>query len=192
MTSHFPDPSPPKASSVTEKGEPTSWKAPRAWRSQVAPDGTTRLVVSVPPEELPDTHLKLIRAMGGALSVAYMQLTDRKAKKTHPVPVRYVGLELPAEKLVKVVTESGDLIWYDGRHQFWVRGSFGEQVVLDELGMLYCYPDDPAFRDALIDLPESPTLGMDGQDYVKVHFRADADAQETAMIEKLSLVRWGK
>ena len=190
MTHARPDPHPPKATSVTENGLPTPWHPPRSWRAQVAPDGSTRLVISVPSELLPEIHLRLLAAMGGALSVAYMQLTDRKVGKPHPVPVRYVGLELPAERIVSALTESGDLVWYDGRHQLWIRGSFGEQVVLDELGMIYCYPDDPVFRDALEDIPESPALGMDGQDYVKVHFRAAADAQEAAFIQGLSLTRW--
>lgn len=182
---------PPKASSVTLEGQPDGWISPRSWRAQVAPDGGTRLVVYVPAEELPEWHLRLIQAMGAPYSVAYMQLTDRKVGRPHPAPIRYVGIEKPAEKVVEALQNAGDLVWYDGRHQLWVRGSFGEQVVLDELGVLYCYPDDPSFRDALVDLPESKTTGMDSRDYVKVSFRSEADAQEQQLIASLHLQKIG-
>ena len=182
---------PPKASSVLADGQPDTWISPRCWRAQVAPDGSTRIVVYVPAEELPDWHLRLIQAMGAPFGVAYMQLTDRRVGSPHPVPQRYVGIEQPAEKVVEALKQAGDLIWYDGRHQIWVRGAFGEQVVLDELGVLYCYPDDPSFRDALLELPESTATGMDSRDYVKVHFRAEADAQELQLIQALHLTKVG-
>ena len=183
---------PPKAESVREDGSPDGWRLPRSWRPQVAPDGSTRLVVYVPPAELPDMHLRLLRAMGGPFSIAYTQLTDRAAGRTHPKPIRWVGLELPTERALAAIRAAGDLVWFDGRHQFWARGPLGEQVILDELGVLYCYPDDPSFRDALDNLPQSPATGMDGRDYVKVNFRADADAQEAAMIAGLNLQRIGE
>ena len=140
-------------------------------------------------EELPEWHLKLIASMGSPLSLAYMQLTDRRSGRTHPAPIRWVGLEKPAEQVMKALEEAGDLVWYDGRHQLWIRGAFGEQLVLDELGVLYCYPDDPSFRDALTDLPEASTTGMDARDYVKVFFRSEADTQEEAFLRDLGMVR---
>ncbi len=179
----------PKAESVHENGTPDPWLPPRSWRAQVAPDGATRLVVYVPPAELPDVHLRLLSAMGAHLSIAYTQLTDRKANRTHPKPVRYVGLEIPVSRVLSALRSASDLIWYDGRHQLWVRGGMGEQVVLDELGVLYCYPDDPSFRDMLEGIPKTPALGMDGRDYVKVNFRAEADAQEEELIAGLNLQR---
>ncbi len=182
---------PPKASSVTADGSPDGWLPPRAWRAQVAPDGSTRLVISVPAEELPEMHLRILKSMKAPLSVAYMQLTDRASGVTHPAPLRFVGLEVPVERVIAALEAAGELVWYDGRHQLWVRGNFGEQVVLDELGMIYCYPDDPHFRDVLDDLPESKNTGMDGRDYVRVSFRAGADAQEKTLIESLNLVKWG-
>ena len=148
-------------------------------------------MVYVPPEELPEWHLKLVQAMGAPYSVAYMQLTDRRVGTPHPAPLRFVGIEKPAEKVVEAFKASGDLLWYDGRHQIWVRGSFGEQVVLDELGVIYCYPDDPSFRDALEELSESKATGMDSRDYVKVNFRSEADAQEQQLIATLHLQRIG-
>ena len=61
---------------------------------------------------------------------------------------------------------------------------------LDELGVLYCYPDDPAFREALGALPEGREVGMDGRDYVKVRLLAEADPQEASLIEELGLREW--
>lgn len=180
---------PPKSQSVTQDGQPDPWLPPRSWRAQVAPDGSTRLVVYLPPEELPEWHLRLVASMGSTLSMAYMQLTDRKTGRTHPAPIRWVGLEKPSEMVLETLKKAGDLVWYDGRHQLWIRGAFGEQVVLDELGVLYCYPDDPSFRDILVELPESSATGMDARDYVKVFFRSQADAQEDALIRDLGLVR---
>ncbi|HNC97045.1 MAG TPA: hypothetical protein PLA94_09790 [Myxococcota bacterium] len=182
---------PPKASSVTADGTPDGWLPSRSWRAQVAPDGSTRLVVSVPAEELPEIHLRILRSMKAPLSVAYMQLTDRVTGVTHPAPQRFVGLEMPTERVIAAIEAAGDLVWYDGRHQLWVRGNFGEQVVLDELGVIYCYPDDPHFRDVLEDIPESTGTGMDSRDYVRVSFRAAADKQEKRLIEGLNLVKWG-
>ena len=62
-------------------------------------------------------------------------------------PVTFVAMDLPADRVRAALGERPTLLWADGRHQLWLRGRFGEQVVLDELGVLYCYPDDPAFRD---------------------------------------------
>ena len=65
--------------------------------------------------------------------------------------------------------------------------------MLDELGVLYTYPDDPAFRDALdgLDLPLGAVIGLDGRDYVRVQFLAEADAQEVGLIAGLGMRRVG-
>lgn len=196
MSSTTPDPTPPspyalppKAASVTIEGLPDGWTPPRSFRAQVAPDGTTRLVVSVPTEELADTHRALLAALGGPWSVRYLKLTDRKVGQL-PKPETWVRMDVdPARALAAFEARRG-LVWHDGRHQLWVRGPFGDQVVLDELGVLYCYPDDPAFRAALTGLPESKELGMDGRDYVRVNFVAEADADEASLIQALSLQKW--
>ena len=180
----------PKASSVRTDGSPDGFVNPRSLRAQISPDGTTRLVVYVPPDELRERHLLLLRALGTPLSLRYVQLTDR-ATGALPRPLTFVRMDIPADEVLAALDAAADLVWHDGRHQLWVRGRFGEQVVLDELGVLYCYPDDPTFRDALADLSTSPAVGMDGRDYVKVEFLAHADALETAFIERLGLVRWG-
>lgn len=180
---------PPKAESVTKEGQPDGWTPPRGFRAQVAPDGTTRLVASVPSAELADLHLRLLGVLGARLGVRYVRLTDRK-KGQLPQPESFVRMDVPAERVLAALRARPELVWHDGRHQLWVRGVYGEQVVLDELGVLYCYPDDPSFRDALGDLPESKALGMDGRDYVKVGFLAEADAQEASLIEELGLQAW--
>jgi hypothetical protein len=181
---------PSKASSVTKDGQPDGWIAPRALRAQTAPDGTTRLVVSVPPEELRDTHLRLLDALGSPVSVRYVRLTDR-AKGQLPKPESLVRMDAPAPLVRGSLEACESLVWRDGRHQLWLRGAFGEQVVLDELGVLYCYPDDPAFRAALEGIPASADVGLDGRDYVKVNFLSEADGEERDLIERLALQKWG-
>jgi hypothetical protein len=181
---------PPKASSVTVEGHPDGWVPPRSYRAQVAPDGATRLVVSVPLEELRAVHLRLLEALGSPLGVRYLRLTDRRSGQL-PKPENLVRMDVPATEVVAALDASAGLVWHDGRHQLWVRGAYGEQVVLDELGVLYCYPDDPAFREALGDLPCTDALGMDGRDYVKVGFLQEADAEEARLIEVLRMVKLG-
>ena len=67
------------------------------------------------------------------------------------------------------------------------------QWLLDELGVLYTYPDDLAFRDALdaLGLPLTNDVGIDGRDYVKVQFLAEADAEEAQLIRGLNLRQVG-
>ncbi|MEN9787856.1 MAG: hypothetical protein RLZZ299_3120 [Pseudomonadota bacterium] len=180
----------PKAVSVSVEGQEDGFEPARGYRVQVAPDGTTRLVASVPPAELRNVHLRLIAALGGPLSVRYLRLTDR-VRGQLPKPESWVRMDVPAGEVVAALDAASRLVWEDGRHQLWIRGPFGEQVVLDEMGVLYCYPDDPAFREALLDLPEHTAVGMDGRDYVKVHFHADADSQETQLREALRLTKIG-
>ncbi|MDP2311443.1 MAG: hypothetical protein Q8P41_00945 [Pseudomonadota bacterium] len=181
---------PPKAASVTIEGLPDGWTPPRSFRAQVAPDGTTRLVVSVPPEELAATHLALLEVLGAPWSLRYLKLTDRRVGQL-PKPETWVRMDAKPEQVQAALSARPALVWHDGRHQLWMRGKFGDQVVLDELGVLYCYPDDPAFRAALAGIPESKEVGMDGRDYVRVTFLAEADAEEASLFQALSLQRWG-
>lgn len=187
-------PLPAKASSVTIEGHPDEWPPPRSFRAQVAPDGTTRLVISVPSDELAKTHLALLDVLAGPWSVRYLKLTDRKVGQL-PKPQTWVRMDVAPEVVRAALEQRPALVWHDGRHQLWMRGAFGDQVVLDELGVLYCYPDDPAFRAALLGaseqgIPESKELGMDGRDYVRVTFLAEADAEEASLLAELSLQEW--
>ena len=180
---------PPKASSVTVEGKPDGWVAPRSWRAQQAPDGSTRLVVSVPSHELEATHLALLSPLEAPWSVRYLKLTDRQSGQL-PKPETWVRMDVRPDTVRDAMAAARRLIWHDGRHQLWIRGRMGDQVVLDELGVLYAYPDDPAFQAALADLPRSDAVGMDGRDYVRVELLAEADAEERAFIHALSLQPW--
>lgn len=180
---------PPKASSVTIEGQPDGWAPPRSFRAQVTPDGTTRLVVNVPSDELAATHLALLDVLGGPLSLRYLKLTDRKVGQL-PKPETWVRMDVQPGAVRAALEARPSLVWHDGRHQLWMRGVYGDQVVLDELGVLYCYPDDPAFRAALVGIPEGKELGMDGRDYVRVSFLAEADAEEASLYTELSLQQW--
>jgi hypothetical protein len=182
-------PLPPKSTSVSPTGEPDTWTPPRSFRSQAAPDGSTRLVVSVPSEELAEVHRRLLRVLGDRVGVLYVQLTDRAVGQLSR-PVKRVALEVPIDRLLAVLDARAPLIWHDGRHQLWCRGPMEDQVVLDELGVLYTYPDDPAFRDVLAEIPELPTVGMDGRDYVRVNFEASADEMERTLWEELAMREW--
>ena len=186
----MPPPYPPKAQAVTVEGLPDARNIPRGYRVQVAPDGGTRLVVSVPSEELPAVHLRLLAALTPPVSVRYVRLTDRRGRGALPKPESYVGMDLPPAVVAAALQAAPALVWHDGRHQLWLRGHLGEQVVLDELGVLYAYPDDPGFRDALAGVPEGTSVGMDGRDYVKVTFLAEADNEEEGLIAALSLREW--
>lgn len=181
---------PPKAASVDTKGNPDGWAAPRGWRPQVAPDGSTRLVVNVPSSELPALHLALLGALSAPVSIRYVQLTDRRGGGALPKPKSFVATDLPPERVREELCARPTLVWFDGRHQLWLRGRFGEQVVLDELGVLYLYPDDPSFRDVLSALPEEHRVGLDGRDYVRVELHAAADAEEQGLVEALGLREW--
>lgn len=181
---------PPKAISVTADGTPDGWAPQASWRAQAAPDGSTRLVISLPPEQLQERHLALIAALEGPLGVRYVQLTDRALGRAHDKPVTFVRMGLPKETVLEALRACAPLLWHDGRHQLWIRGNQGEQVVLDELGVIYCYPDDFSFRDVVDDLPSIEGAGMDSRDYVRVTFLAEADALERGLLSGLGLVRW--
>ncbi len=181
----------PKAQSVTAAGDPDDFQPPRAYRADTFPDGHTRLVVSVPQEELRATHLALLASLSGKLGLRYVQLTDRLTGQL-PAPIGRVAMDVRADRLVAALEARPELVWTDGRHQLWVRGSMGETVILDEMGLLHCAPDDPSFRDALaaLAIPEGRPKMMDNRDYVKVTFLAEADAQEASLWEELKLLKW--
>ncbi len=101
-----------------------------------------------------------------------------------------MAVELPTELVVAELEARHALVWHDGRHQLWARGHFREQVVLDELGVLYCYPDDPSFRDVLENVPQRKDLTLDTRDYVQVNFVASADEQERSLWERFGMREW--
>lgn len=178
----------PKATSVDQDGEPDNWTAQPFFRVDVDDVGQTRVSVSVPPERLVEVHQALVGAMDGPFGVMYLQLTDRRRGKQLPTPRRFLALDQASSKVMKLLKSCELLVYADARHQLWVRGKMREQVVLDELGTVFCYPDDPAFRDVLegLGIPEVQGLQtMTDRDYVKVNFDARADGQEELFIRGL-------
>lgn len=181
----------PRASSVTEQGEPDGFEIPSAWSSEADPAGQTRLVVSVPTAQLAMVHRALIGALEAPIGLLYRQKVDRASPRPAGAPHRdFVRLDLNHDALLAAVNASYNLVYHDARGELWLRGRFQDQVVLDEDGVLYCYPDDPAFRDVLrsIGVPERATPTMATRDYVKHWFHAQCDAEESAFIDALRLV----
>ncbi len=182
---------PPKAESVTAQGAPDGFEPPLAWQSQVLPGGYSRLVISAPSERIPELHRALLGALEGPLRVLYRQLTDRASGQL-PKPRDWIGAEISLERLLSALEAHAPLVYHDGRHQLWVKGLGSDQVVLEEIGVLFAYPDDPAYRDALeaLGVPERRVQTMAERDYVKVNFVAEADAQERSLLQALGMVRW--
>lgn len=181
----------PKARSVTRQGAPDGFVPGTFYTPEILQGGQTRLSVSMPPERLEIVHRKLVEALQPPLKFLYVQLTDR-TKGQLPKPVQRVAVELPRSRVTTALTKYRRLLYSDGRHQLWIRGALGEQIVLEEIGMLYVYPDDFAFRDILEEhgVAEGTGETLATRDYIRVEFLADADAQEQALIQELGLIEW--
>jgi len=179
-----------KATSVLADGEPDGFEIPTAWFLQRGPQGATRLVVSGPPEVLRQAFPALIEAMSGTVQVLYRQIVNRQDPKPQGSPSRdFAGLDVPANDVLAAVDACANVVYHDARGELWVRDSAGAQVVLDCDGMLYAYPDDVAFRDALdgLSLPEREVQTVAQRDYVRHWFHAAADLDEDALITRLHL-----
>ena len=180
-----------KAISVNRDGEPDGFDSPLCYQGEVLEGGHTRLVISVPPGHLERVHRGLVEQLQGPFKVLYQQLTDRRVGQL-PKPISRVGVEISRERLLAALEHYRKLIYHDGRHQFWIRGVDGSQLVLEEIGMLYLYPDDPSFRDALdaLSVPAMEAETMAVRDYVQVNFMAECDAEEVGIWQSLSMVEW--
>jgi hypothetical protein len=179
----------PKARSVTADGEPDGFEIPAGFQTQVE-DGMTRLLISVPTKFLPTVHADLIRAAQGPMSVLYRQRIDRLQPRPEGAPPRdFLGIDLDAEVVITAFAECADLVYHDARAELWVRGRRGEQIVLDGDGLIYCYPDDPSFRDACLanGLAFGPVQTLLHRDYVRQYFHAACDALEAGLIDGLGL-----
>ena len=121
----------------------------------------------------------------------YQQLTDRKSGQL-PRPISRVGVEIGLDRLLSALEFYRKLIYYDGRHQLWIRGSDGSQLVLEEIGVLYLYPDDPSFRDVLEaqGVGEGSGESMATRDYIKVGFLSECDVEEHGLWQSLGMVEW--
>lgn len=182
---------PPKAISVTKQGQPDGFVPPMAYKPQILDGGYTRLCVSTPPDRLRYVHRALVQSLKAPLKLLYVRLTDRE-KGQLPKPEHYVAVELTQERVLAALDKYAPLVYHDGRNQIWVRSALDEQIVLEEIGALYAYPDDPLFRDTVekLGLMEAQHRSMDACDYIKVNFLAEADEMERELMQELGLVRW--
>ena len=99
--------------------------------------------------DFPGQGTALVGVLEAPLKFMYQQLTDRRTKGQLARPLSAVAVEIPRDRLLAVLHRYRGLVYQDGRHQIWVRGLMGEQIVLEEIGMIYVYPDDPLFREVL-------------------------------------------
>ncbi len=182
-----------KAQSVQPDGTPDGWEPPTAWRSESTEQGQ-RLVISVGWERLADVHLALIAALGTPIGVLYRRKVDRRDPKPEGWPGQdLIALDVPGDRLAPAVSQAADLFYGDARCELWLRGPGGTQLVLDQDGVIYAYPDNAEFRAALhaAQIPDGAEQTLAQRDYVKHWFRADADAQEEAFVQGLNLTEWG-
>jgi hypothetical protein len=182
----------PRASSVTIDGADDGFVPEPGWLSEATPTGDTRLVVSVPAEQLLRVLDALLDALAPPLGVMYRQKVDRRNPRPQTAdPHDHVGLDLNRERVRQALHAAPVLVCSDARAELWLRGAHQEQVVLDQDGLVYCYPDDPTFRDvfAALGLPGTDVKTMADRDYVKHWFRAEADAQEDELLASLRLTR---
>jgi len=179
-----------KAESVTPDGDDDGFTIALAYHGEMTPNGDTRLVASAPPRDLQRLHTCLVAALAPPLNFLYRQKVDRADPKPQGSPPRdFVALDLPAERVEAALSDASSLVYHDARCEIWIRGALGEQVILDTDGMIFCYPDDPSFRDALdaAGLPDENFDGMDKRDYVKQWFHAENDDIEQSLIAFLRL-----
>ena len=179
-----------KATSVNQDGTPDGFVPPIAYRVDVSPDGVTRIACSAGPKLLIALDA-VLGAMQGPVGVLWVRQVDRQQGRQLPKPEHWVAVEKDKAQVSSVMARCRNLLTVDGRGQLWLRGGFTEQVVLDEVGTLYCYPDDPSFRDALeaVGIQEKPHENLEDRDYVRVNFSAMADAEEKLLSQELGLAR---
>lgn len=183
---------PPKAVSVDKDGNQDGYIPPIAYQRQVLNGGYTRLEISTPSDKLPIVHRKLVEKISMPCKVRYVKLTDRATGNQLPKPESFVAVEVSISRIQQVLEVFSDLIYYDGRHQLWILGMDKEQIILDELGVIYTYPDDFGFREGLAELGwlEVSHQSMASRDYVRVNFLSTADVQEQSLIQSLGMVRY--
>ena len=181
----------PKSVSVTKQGAPDGFMPPMAFNPQLLDGGYTRIEISSPPSKLSYIHQKLVEVLRPPLKLRYLRMTDRK-KGQLPKPESFVAVELTKERVLQLCSHCETLLYHDARHQLWLQGADQEQLVLDELGMVYIYPDDFLFRDTLVasGWVEAKHDSMASRDYVKVFFSAEADQEEETLMSSLGMVRW--
>jgi hypothetical protein len=181
----------PKAASVDAQGAGDGFVVRPGWLAEMTPAGDTRLVVSVPADDLPRVHKALATALSPPIGVLYRQKVDRLKPKPQGAPGRdFVALDKSLDDVLAALDAAAGLVWGDARHELWLRGGLGEQVVLDQDGLLYCYPDDPAFREVLAEagVPPDDVETIADRDYVKHWYHAEHDALEALLMQRLRLM----
>ena len=183
---------PPRAVSVTQAGEPDGFEIVAGYHAEVDFSGTTRLMLSVPTAFLERVHRDLVKQLDPPLGLLYRQKVDRRSPRPEGAPpVDFVSLELRPQRVLDALAACAGLVYHDARAEIWVRGRGGEQVILDPDGVLFCYPDDPSFRDVarMYGLSDGKVETLLERDYVRHHFDAANDALEDRLIEILGLER---
>jgi hypothetical protein len=182
----------PKAESVSQDGELDGFTPEPCWSAEVIPGGYTRLEVSLPNGSIEAVHRALVARLGGPLRVLYVQLTDRIAGSQLDPPRRFVALDVMPNAMDGVLAEFSALVYHDGRHQLWIQGKGEDKIILEETGVMYAYPDDPAFRDVLANLgvAEGKSETMADRDYVRVNFRSECDAMEGRFRQAIGAVSY--
>lgn len=183
---------PAKAFSVNEQGEADGFKPPTSFCPRILEGGFTRLEVSSPTDKLAIIHKELVKTISFPCKLRYLKLTDRQSGEQLQNPKSFVAVDISKARMMQALEDFTELFYFDGRHQLWILGSEGEQIILDELGMIYIYPDDFLFRDTLMKLgwPEVKQDSMSDRDYVQVSFLAMADIQEDSLLQSFGLVEW--
>jgi len=180
----------PRAESVTEDGRPDGFEPPLCWSAERTPAGDTRVVVSAPFDQLPQLHQALVKALAPPLGFLYRQHIDRARPRPQGAPpADHLALELPVGRVLDALQQCAGVVYGDARAEVWLRGDLGEQLVLDQDGLIYGYPDDLAFRDVLEaeGVPETGEQTLAQRDYVKHWYHSDNDALEADLIARLGL-----
>jgi hypothetical protein len=183
---------PPKATSVTAEGRADGYTPPLAYYRQVFPGGSTRVVVSAPAGDLARVHRALVSALAAPLGILWRQKIDRRNPRPEGAPPRdHVALELSVEEVLSALATCELLLYHDARGELWIRDRFDAQIVLDDDGLIFAYPDDPTVRDALdaLGVEEREVKTIADRDYVKHWYRAQADAQEDELVLILGMQR---
>ncbi len=181
----------PKAISVREDGTPDGWTPTPGYLRDVDASGQTRLVISVPHGQLAGLHQALAATLASPVSVLYRQLVDRRTPRPQGAPPQdHVGVDRPLSAVLSALETFAELLYHDARHELWLKGGMGEQLVLDADGLMYAYPDDPVFTDVLAAHGVPADLGetLVDRDYARHAFHADLDVLEDGLIATLALV----
>ncbi len=181
-----------KATSVTKEGEPDGFVPPLAYKAEVLQGGVSRLVISAPAAHLERVHRAMVNALKPPYKVLYVRMVDRAAGVQLAKPERLVAVDIPRDRLLSTLHRLRQLVYEDARHQLWIRGASGEQLVLEETGVLFVYPDDFLFRDVLAaqGVEEAEHESLADRDYLKVNFASAADAEEAELIQSFHLLPW--